>query len=73
MPKVKLSVKEMKRLSFILGKEIRASKATINNTSKQDFKLEDRKKVVEETQLEDLQFLETMKEKFDIETFGRNG
>ena len=73
MAKVKLSVKEMKRISFILGKEIRASKAIINNTSKQEFKLEDRKKVVEETQLEDLQFLETMKAKFDIETFGRNG
>ena len=68
MAKVKLSVKEMKRISFILGKEIRASKATINNKI-----FEDRKKVVEETQLEDLQFLETMKAKFDIETFGRNG
>lgn len=73
MTKIKLSVKEMKRISLILSKQINESKSIIENTEKKIFSTKDRKDFVRERQNEDLQFLETIKTKFDIETFGRNG
>ena len=73
MAKVKLSNKEIRRTSLILGKEIEAKKATIENTKNQEFSPKERKAEVLEMQKNDVHFLETIKEKFDIETFGKNG
>ena len=71
MPKIKLSVKEMKRISLILSKEINSSKSVIANTEKQIFSTKDRKDFVRERQNEDLEFIELIKNKFDSETFAR--
>ena len=71
MPKIKLSVKEMKRISLILSKQINESKSIIANTEKKIFSTKDRKDFVRERQNEDLEFIELIKNKFDIELFGR--
>ena len=71
MPKIKLSVKEMKRASLVLSKEIQYSKAVNENTKKQIFSTKDKKDEVLEKQKNDIEFLEGIKNKFDIELFGR--
>ena len=73
MPKVKLSIKELKRLSLILGKEIEAKNKTLQNMENQGFQSEERKKALIKMQSDDLDFVNCIKEKFDSETFGRNG
>lgn len=73
MPKVKLSIKELNRLSLILDKELKAKKTTLNNMQNQEFQSEERKKALMKLQSDDFEFVNAIKEKFDIETFGRNG
>ena len=73
MPKVKLSIKELDRLSLILDKELKAKKTTLNNMQNQEFQSEERKKALIKLQSYDFEFVNAIKEKFDIETFGRNG
>ena len=67
MPKIKLSVKEMKRISFILSKQINESKSIIANTEKLIFSTKDRKDFVRKRQNKDLEFIESIKNKIDSE------
>ena len=73
MPKIKLSVKEMNRISIIIKNKIEEKKGLIKNLENQKFSSLMRKESVKHLQREDLLFLELIKEKFDIETFGKNG
>ena len=73
MPKIKLSVKELKRLSKILEKEMDAKMKTLTNMKEQNFQSEERKEALIKLQSDDLDFVNVIKEKFDSELFGRNG
>lgn len=71
--KIKLSIKELKRLSKILEKEMDAKTTTLTNMKKQSFQSEERKESLMKLQSDDLDFVSLIKEKIDIELFGRNG
>ena len=72
MPKIKLSLRELKRLSILLSKEIKATKANEKNAENQSFKTEEKKEFYNSLRCLELEFLEGIKEKIDSETFGRN-
>ena len=72
MPKIKLSTKQLKRVSIVISKEIEAKKATIKNTEKQEFAVGERKEEIQMMQENDLEFLKIIKEIVDSETFGKN-
>lgn len=71
MAKVKLTVKELKRISFVLSREIRSQSSSVENIKRQEWSNEQR----QEQQLlileGDVEFLTEIKNKIDIETFGR--
>ena len=73
MAKIKLSFKEIKRLSLILEKEINIKMKKLANMNEQNFQSEERKKALLKVQSDDLDFVNIIKEKFDSEIFGRNG
>ena len=73
MPKIKMSVKELQRISLILNRELKAKKSNIENLKKQEWAKEDRQEMQVQRSEEDLRFVELIKEKIDIELFGRNG
>ena len=73
MPKIKLSFKEIKRLSLILEKEMNIKMKNLTNMNEQNFQSEERKKALLKVQSGDLDFVNIIKEKFDSEIFGRNG
>lgn len=73
MPKIKLSFKEIKRLSLILEKEMNIKMKNLTNMNEQNFQSEERKKALLKVQSDDLDFVNIIKEKFDSEIFGRNG
>lgn len=73
MPKIKLKKDEAKRLSQMLKTSIQKQEADFQNTSKQDFVFQEKKENVLQKQKNDIDFLKTIKEKIDIELFGRNG
>ena len=72
MPKIKLSLRELKRLSILLSKEIKAKKTKEKNAEKQSFKTEEKKEFYHYLRCLELEFLEGIKEKIDLETFARN-
>ena len=72
MPKIKLSLRELKRLSILLSKEIKATKANEKNAENQSFKTEEKKEFYHYLRCSELEFLEGIKEKIDSETFGKN-
>ena len=71
MPKIKLSVKEMRRISLIIGRDIQSKKATLENVKKQEWCNDEKKKIQISLIEKDISFVELIKEKFDSETFGR--
>lgn len=73
MVKIKLSFKEIKRLSLILEKEMNIKMKNLTNMNEQNFQSEERKKALLKVQSDDLDFVNIIKEKFDSEIFGRNG
>ena len=73
MAKPKLKNKEIRRLSFLVSREIEKSKKNLENTRNQIFDSTVKKRFYIEQQEEDISFLKEIKEKLDIETFGRHG
>ena len=72
MPKIKLSVTELKRLSNVLSKELNSKKAELNAIEKQIWNSEERKNHFRDLQETNIKNLEIIKEKIDSETFGKN-
>ena len=72
MPKIKLLLRELKRLSSLLSKEIIATKAKEINAENQILKTEEKKEFYHSLRCLELEFLEGIKEKIDSETFGKN-
>jgi hypothetical protein len=71
MPKIKLRIGEIHRISMILKKEVEVSKKDLINLKNQNFKREDSKQAVVNAKTADLQLLELIKEKFDLEIFAK--
>ena len=71
MPKIKLSIGEIHRVSMILNKEVEVSKKELINTNLQTFRKIDTKQAVINAKTADLQLLELIKEKFDLEIFAK--
>ena len=71
MAKIKLKKEEAKRLSQMLKTSIQKQEANFQNTSNQDFVFQEKKENVLQKQKNDIDFLKTIKEKIDSETFGR--
>lgn len=71
MPKIKFSIKELKRISLIIASDVQTKKATLENIKKQEWSNEQR----QENQIlmieDDISFVKRIKEKIDSETFGR--
>lgn len=68
-----MSVKELQRISLILNRDLKSKKAEIQNLKKQEWAKEDRQEMQVQRSEEDLRFVELIKEKIDVEIFGKNG
>jgi len=73
MPKIKMSVKELQRISLILNRDLKSKKAEIQNLKKQEWANEQRQEMQVQRSEQDLLFVELIKEKIDVEIFGKNG
>ena len=66
-------MKEAFMMSNLLENEISSKEADFTNTSNQDFKSNQRKDEILNLQRKNIDALKLIKEKFDAETFGKNG
>ena len=73
MPKIKMSIKELQRISLILNRDLKSKKAEIQNLKKQEWANEQRQEMQVQRSEQDLLFVELIKEKIDVEIFGKNG
>ena len=68
-----MSVKELQRISLILNRDLKSKKAEIQNLKKQEWANEQRQEMQVQRSEQDLLFVELIKEKIDVEIFGKNG
>lgn len=68
MPKIKLSLKELERISRLLEKDLTEKSSSLKNMKKQNFQSEER---LVNMQVDDIEFINVIREKIDSKTFGK--